>query len=118
MANVPGFLQNRYAPLQIPAVLNDMPQDYLKILPRFSGENDTEAQKHVEIFCSFAENFNVEHLDVVLRLFVQSLDGEARKWFKTLGAHSINTWEAMEDAFIKKWGKGKIMGMSLPSLTL
>ena len=72
-------------------MLNDFPQDYLKILPRFNGENEIDAQKHLEVFCSFAENFNVEYLDVVLRLFVQSLDGEAQKWFKTLGDRFVIT---------------------------
>ena len=79
MANVPAFLLNKYAPLELPQVLNDMPQDYLKILPRFTGENEIDAQKHLETFCSFAENFNVEHLDVVLRLFVQSLDRKSTR---------------------------------------
>ena len=90
-----------------------MPQDYLKILPRFNGENDTEAQKHLEVLCAFAENFNVEHLDVVLRLFVQTLDGEARKWLKTLGDRSITNWEEMENVFIKKWGEKKDHGYYL-----
>lgn len=56
-----------------------MPQEYLKIIPRFSGEDEQTSKKHIVVFCNFAENLNVEHLDVVLRLFVQSLDGEARK---------------------------------------
>ena len=43
MANVPAFLLNKYAPLALPQVLNDMPQDYLKILPRFTGENEIDA---------------------------------------------------------------------------
>ena len=43
MANVPAFLLNKYAPLALPQVLNDMPQDYLKILPRFNGENEIDA---------------------------------------------------------------------------
>ena len=64
-------------PLALPQTLNEMPQGYLKVLPRFNGEHNTAAQKHLEVFCAFAEDFNVEHLDVVLRLFVQSLDGEA-----------------------------------------
>ena len=43
MANVPAFLLNKYAPLALPQVLNDMPQYYLKILPRFNGENEIDA---------------------------------------------------------------------------
>ena len=55
----------------------------------------------------------MEHLDVVLRLFVQSLDGEARKWFKTLAGRSVTTWEIMEDTFLRKWGEKKDHGHCL-----
>ena len=55
----------------------------------------------------------MEHLDVFLRMFVQSLDGEARKWFKTLGDRSITTWEGMEDTFLRKWGEKKDHGHCL-----
>ena len=96
---VPGFLLNKYAPLPFPQVFHDMPQDYLKLLPWFTGEESTSAQKHIEDFCAFSENVNVEHLDVVLRLFVQYLDGEARKWFKSLANNVVTTWEEMENSF-------------------
>ena len=72
-----GFLLNKYAPLSLPQILSDMPQDYMKLLPRITGEDSSAAQKHLEDLCAFAKNFNVDHLDLVLRLFVQSLDGEA-----------------------------------------
>lgn len=85
------FLLNKYAPLDIPQPLISMPQDYLNILPRFNGEDDISAQRHIEILCAFAENMNVEHLDVVLRLFVQYLDGEEMKWFKSIPNASITT---------------------------
>ena len=102
---VPGFLLNKYATLALPQVLYDMLQDYLKLLPWFSGEDSTSAQRHIENFCTFAENVNVEHLDVVLRLFVQSLDGEARKWFKSLADNTVTSWEEMEILFTLKWGE-------------
>ena len=71
----PAFLMNRYAPLNLPQPLHDMPQEYLKLLPRFTGEDEITAEQHLPLFCTFAENLNVEHLDVVMRLFVQSLIG-------------------------------------------
>lgn len=64
----------------------------------------------------FAENINVEHLDVVLILFVQSLDGEARKWFKALPNVSITTWEDMENYFMKIWGEKREHGYILTEL--
>jgi len=51
----------------------------------------------------FAKNLNVEQMDVILRLFVQSLDGEAIKWFKALPNASITTWEELENYFTQKW---------------
>jgi len=47
----------------------------------------------------------MEQLDVVMRLFVQSLDGEARKWFKSLPNASITTSEELENYFTRKWGE-------------
>ena len=41
----------------------------------------------------------------MLRLFVQSLDGESWKWFKSLADHTIHTWEEMENLFTMKWGE-------------
>lgn len=51
----------------------------MKLLPRFTGEDNSATQKHLEDLCAFVENFNVEHLDVVLWIFVQYLDGGAQK---------------------------------------
>lgn len=102
---LPGFLLNKYAPLDLPQPLSVMPHGYLKLLPRFNGEDENFSQKHIQAFCAFVENLNVEQLDVVLRLFVQSLDGEARKWFKALPNASITTWEELETSFTQKWGE-------------
>lgn len=57
-------------------------------------------EKHVPTSCAFVENLNVEHLDVVMRMFVQYLNGESRKWFKTLSDNGINTWEELENVFM------------------
>ena len=90
------FFMNRYALLNLPQPMNSMPQEYLKLLPCFIGEDEVTVEKHFPLFCAFVENLNVEHLDVVMRLFVQSLNGEARKWFKGLPNASINNWEELE----------------------
>lgn len=42
-----------------------------------------------------------------MKVFVQSLDGEARKWFKELTPRSIADIEALDDAFLKHWGDKK-----------
>jgi hypothetical protein len=64
-----------YAPLILPQVLYAFPSnDYMKYLPRFNGEVEVYAEENLNYFYNFADNFNVEHADVWMRLFVQSLD--------------------------------------------
>ena len=55
-------------------------------------------------FYSFANNFNIEHADVWMWLFVQSLDGEVRKWLCGLTMASITGIEELDEAFLKQWG--------------
>lgn len=52
----PTFLLNRYAPIQFPQQLNLMPQEYLKILPHFLGEDEETTENHIAVFFNFAEN--------------------------------------------------------------
>ena len=49
---VPAFLMNRYAPLNFLQPLHDMPQEYLKLLPRFTGEDEITAEQHLPLFCT------------------------------------------------------------------
>ena len=41
--------------------------------------------------------------NVKLRLFAQSLGGEARKWFKSLTPNNINDLQALHQSFLNKW---------------
>jgi ribonuclease HI len=42
-----------------------------------------------------------------MRVFVQSLDGEVRKWFRGLTPGSIDGIEALDDVFLRQWGDKK-----------
>jgi len=75
----------RYAPLVLSQPMNSLPiGDYLKYMPKFTGEEDITGEEHLATFYSYADNLNIENEDVWMRVFVQSLDGEARKWFRSL----------------------------------
>jgi len=39
-----------------------------------------------------------------MRVFVQSLEGDVRKWFKSLTDSSITGIEVLDDTFLRKWG--------------
>jgi hypothetical protein len=77
----------RYAPLVLPQVMFAFPpNDYMRYLPRFNGDREVTAE---------------EHVDVWMRLFIQSLNGEAIKWFRSLPPNSIADIVALYDAFLK-----------------
>jgi ribonuclease HI len=100
------ILANRYAPLVLPNPLSAMPTgDYQKYMPKFTGAGEYTAEEHIEAFYAYAENINISEEDVWTRVFVQSLDGQARKWFKELPANSITGIEQLDEAFLKYWGE-------------
>jgi hypothetical protein len=95
-ANLPrnrmdAIVADRYDPLFLPQPMNPLPVgDYLKYMPNFIGEQDTTIEEHLSSFYSYVDNINIENEDVWLRVFVQSLHGEARKWFRGLIPRSID----------------------------
>jgi hypothetical protein len=64
-------------------------------------------EEHLVAFYNFAYNFNIEHADVWMRLFVQSIDGKVRKWFHCLNPVSIISIEALDKDFLKECGDRK-----------
>jgi hypothetical protein len=76
-------------------------------MPKFMGEEDVIAEEHLVSFYSYADNQNIENEDVWMRVFVQSLFGEARKWFMGLAPRSIIGIEALYEDFLRHWGDKK-----------
>jgi hypothetical protein len=97
----------RYAPLVFPIPLHDLPENYIKNLPKFTGEGDLTAAEHINFFDQFADVFGIEHEDVYSRLLVQTFEGQVRTWFRSLPAASILSYDALEDAFLRQWGERK-----------
>ena len=55
------ILMSIYALLILPNTLAAMlTGDYLKYMPKFTGEGDFTAEEHLKAFYSYAENINIE----------------------------------------------------------
>ena len=76
-------------------------------MPKFTGIEGVTTKEHLESFYSYANNLDTSEDYVWMRVFIQSLDGEARKWFRELPHGSIAGIEALDDAFLKQWGDRK-----------
>jgi hypothetical protein len=97
----------RYALLGLPVPLHDLPENYMKSLPKFTEEGDLTAQEHIKFFDQFADILRIEHEDVYSRLLVQTFKGQVRTWFRSLAARSLRSYEELESAFIRQWGERK-----------
>ena len=48
--------------------------------------------QHIQMFNDLIADFEISHEDVHMKLFVQTLEGDARDWFSFLLACSISSW--------------------------
>jgi hypothetical protein len=53
-------------------------------LPKFSRSNAITVEDHLNAFLKFVIDLEIEHEDVVMKMFVQTLEGDARAWYKAL----------------------------------
>jgi hypothetical protein len=113
--HVPSKIQERYIPLKLPFILHDFPLKHYKYLPRFDGELDGHsAEKHIQVFEHFIDLFEIEHDDVSMRAFSQSLQGDSKAWFRHLQPQSISSWDELREALRRFWGERKSWDL-LPS---
>jgi len=54
----------RYAPLVMHVPLHDLPKNYMKNLPKFTGKGDLSTAEHINFFDQFADILGLEHEDV------------------------------------------------------
>jgi hypothetical protein len=61
------------------------------------------AQKHVDKMNDYYDLHEVDEADVQMRLFAQSLTGDAKKWYKGLRATSVLDLTAFQRSFLDRW---------------
>lgn len=72
--------------------LNPLPKGARDHLPNFSGDGKTTVDEHLNAFNVAYGIIFVQHEDVVVRLFVQTLIGVAMNWFYHLPNSAITDW--------------------------
>jgi len=100
-------MANRYAPLQLPVNPGAMPQDYQTKITYFNGTGSYIALQHTKKMQDYFENYEIDDDDVRMKIFVQSLTGDVRTWFRALPVNSIADPKALYQTFINRWEKKK-----------
>ena len=71
-------MENQYTPLNLPANLGAMPQDYQRKITYFDNTGTYTAQRHAKKMTDYFENYEIDDDDVRMKVFVQSLIGDVR----------------------------------------
>ena len=93
--------------LAIPGPQNPLPKHPEKLLPMFDTDKDILPKDHINKFMLSLKLMNVQHENVVCRLFCFTLQGKASSWFFSLPSGSITSWQQFENALIIRFGDDK-----------
>ena len=92
-----------YASLVLPQPLAPLPNDYQSGIPHFTEAKSITAQHHIDRINDAFDYMELEEETMKMRMFAQSLRGEAKKWFKSLTPNNIHDLPSLYQTFINKW---------------
>ena len=102
------FIARPIATPEIAADSYEVSPSLLNLITRehFGGSALEDASMHLYDFveiCGMQKFKNVESDILKLKLFPFSLRGKAKKWLHSLPTGSMNSWDDLKEAFIKKY---------------
>lgn len=78
-----------FGPLNLAAALHGLLQSSRKNFPKFYGDGKQHLDEHIKAFYIAIGVFGVEHEDISIRLYIETLQGIAADWFYNLEHNSI-----------------------------
>lgn len=97
---------DRYRPLffdGIPGQPNVIPNEIREKIPLFTRNNVITCEQHLKLFTYIINDYEIEHEDVVMKLFVQSLVEDDRDWYRGLSENNIASWDEFVRCFKEKY---------------
>lgn len=88
-----------FGPLSLTAPLHKLPKGTRKNLPKFLGDGFQHLDKHIAAFYIACGVLGVEHEDVSMRLFIETLHGATTDWFYHLPNACITSWVTLRILF-------------------
>ena len=97
----------RMAAIAVLGVQHPLPKHSDKLLPKFNPDDKEPTEVHVDKFMLADKTMNVQHEDVVCRLFPLTFEGRDSTWYFSLVQGSITNWGEFNKAFLDKFGEDK-----------
>ena len=86
--------------VSVPKAQHPLPKHLEKLLPKFDPNNDVTPEDHIKQFMLFVKLLDVQHEDVVSKLFPYTFVGQALTWIFSLAPGSIASWQQFETSFL------------------
>ena len=103
-----GRGENSLSTLEFP--IGDLPRGAtpmknipLSALPNFHGLSTKYPDEFLFEFDILCRSYDYVNAAQKLKLFLATLKGNALRWFMSLGAHVITTWDQMKEKFLAKY---------------
>jgi hypothetical protein len=99
-----AMLARRFSPLNF-STIEDYPHivplidEWKDLLPRFYEGKDDIPIEHVHEFHALMQQLDMHHEDILMKMFMYSLEGNARQWYRILPASSISSLKDFHDVF-------------------
>jgi hypothetical protein len=98
------ILAQRFSPFNfsvVPSFLNVVPtiDEWGDCFPKFREDRDDNPTDHLLEFHEVMYQLGIHHEDVLMKMFMYSLEGEAREWFRSLPPSSISSLKYFHVAF-------------------
>ena len=87
----------------VPGAQNPLTKHPEKLLPKFDPDNGVTPQDHIKQFMLSLILLDIEHEDVVCRLFPYTFVGQASTRFFSLAIGSIASWQQFETSFLNQF---------------
>lgn len=99
-----AYFNQDHMPLgTIPGGIHDFPRNPDKFCSKFYYLGGRMANEHIEAFKDAVVRNNIEHQDVLYRIFPYSLGKNEYNWYLTLPTNSISGWDVLEKSFIDQF---------------
>jgi hypothetical protein len=106
---------DRYA-LAIPGRVHNLPRHPEKLLPKFDPETSGLHEDHIKTFILAIRLMNVQHEDVVRRLFPYTFENSSSTWYFNFPVGSITSWTKFQKDFLDKFVEETTTGSLMAKL--
>jgi hypothetical protein len=96
--------------------VHNLPRHPEKLLPKFDLETSGLPKDHIKKFILAVRLMNVQHEDVVCRIFPYTFEKSASPWYFNLPVGSITSWRKFQKDFVDKFFEETIIGALMAQL--